>query len=343
MLRFAETYYFHLLWLVPVLVLFFVYAFRARRQAMQQFGNLLLLQKLAAGVSRKRQIGKLVLLVLAVALLALVLARPQIGTKLEEAKREGVDVFIAVDVSVSMLAQDIPPSRLEKAKHEVDNLINRLRGDRVGVIAFAGTAFVQCPLTLDYGAAKMFLDILEPGLIPTAGTNIEEAIALALKSFEGKERKFKVLILITDGENHEGDAMKLAEEAERQGVIIHCVGIGSPEGVPIPQNADQLGSSGFKKDRQGQVVMSKLDEVTLEKIALQTNGKYYRASSGESELEKIYDEIARMDKKELGSLQYTQFEDRFQYVLIFVILLLIVEVMIPERRQVAREWRGRFN
>ena len=343
MLRFAETYYFHLLWLVPVLILFFVYAFRARRQAMQQFGNLLLLQKLAAGVSRKRQIGKLVLLVLAVALLALVLARPQIGTKLEEAKREGVDVFIAVDVSVSMLAQDIPPSRLEKAKHEVDNLINRLRGDRVGVIAFAGTAFVQCPLTLDYGAAKMFLDILEPGLIPTAGTNIEEAIALALKSFEGKERKFKVLILITDGENHEGDAMKLAEEAERQGVIIHCVGIGSPEGVPIPQNADQLGSSGFKKDRQGQVVMSKLDEVTLEKIALQTNGKYYRASSGESELEKIYDEIARMDKKELGSLQYTQFEDRFQYVLSFVILLLIVAVLIPERRQVARELRGRFN
>jgi Ca-activated chloride channel family protein len=202
---------------------------------------------------------------------------------------------------------------------------------------------VQCPLTLDYGAAKMFLDILEPGLIPTPGTNIGEAIALALKSFEGKDRKFKVLILITDGENHEGDVMKLAEEAERQGVIIHCVGIGSPEGVPIPQAADQLGSSGFKKDREGQVVMSKLDEVSLEKIALQTNGKYYRASSGENELDKIYDEIAKMDKKELGSLQYTQFEDRFQYILIFVILILAVEVLIPERRKVAREWLGRFN
>ena len=186
----------------------------------------------------------------------------------------------------------------------------------------------------------MFLDVLEPGLIPTPGTNIGQAIELALKSFESKERKYKVLILITDGENHEGDVIKLAEEAERQGVIIHCVGIGSPEGVPIPQMGE---TGGFKKDRDGQVVMSKLDEVTLEKVALQTNGKYYRASSGEDELKKIYDDLNRMEKKELGSLQYTQFEDRYQYVLIVVILLLVAELLIPERRKIKQEWRGRFN
>ncbi len=340
MLRFDDSVFFHLLWLVPALILFFIYAGKAKKKALQQFGNLALLQKLAAGASRGRQILKWTLLLLAVIILSLTLARPQIGSKLEEARREGVDVMIAVDVSVSMLARDIPPSRLEKAKHEVDNFINKLEGDRVGIIAFSGTAFVQCPLTLDYGAAKMFLDVLDPSLIPVPGTNIGEAIELALKSFETKERKFKVLVLITDGENHEGDVMKLAEEAERQGVIIHCVGIGSPEGVPIPQS-DAAG--GFKKDREGQVIMSKLDEVTLEKIALQTNGKYFRASSGEDELSKIYDDIAKMEKKELGSLQYTQFEDRYQYLLIWVILLLIVETLIPERRKTKKEWLGRFN
>jgi Ca-activated chloride channel homolog len=340
MLRFDNSIFFHLLWLAPLLILFFIYASRAKKKALQQFGNPALLQKLAAGASRGRQMFKWALLLWAVIILSLTLARPQIGSKLEEAKREGVDVMIAVDVSVSMLAKDIPPSRLEKAKHEVDNLINKLEGDRVGIIAFSGTAFVQCPLTLDYGAAKMFLDVLDPSLIPIPGTNIGDAIELALKSFESKERQFKVLILITDGENHEGDVMKLAEEAERQGVIIHCVGIGSPEGVPIPQ-ADGVG--GFKKDREGQVIMSKLDEVSLEKIALQTNGKYYRASSGEDELTKIYQDIAKMEKKELGSLQYTQFEDRYQYLLIWVIVLLIAETLIPERRKTKKEWLGRFN
>jgi len=340
MLRFDNTLYFHLLWLVPALIIFFLYVLQAKKKALQAFGNPLLLQKLAAGASRGRQWLKWGLLILAIALLSLTLARPQIGTKLEEAKREGVDIMIAVDVSTSMLARDIPPSRLEKAKHEVDSFINRLEGDRVGLIAFAGTAFVQCPLTLDYGAARMFLDVLEPDLIPTPGTNIGQAIELALRSFESRDRQHKVLILITDGEDHEGDVVKLAEEAERQGVIILCVGIGSPQGVPIPQLD---GSGGFKKDRAGQVIMSKLDEVTLEKIALQTNGKYYRASSGEDELKRIYDDISRMEKKELGSLQYTQFEDRYQYVLVFVLALLVLEVLIPERRKIKQEWRGRFH
>ncbi|MBN1541953.1 VWA domain-containing protein [candidate division KSB1 bacterium] len=342
MLRFANASAFYLFWLLPLLALFLVFAFRAKTRALQRFGNLELLQKLIANTSRKRQIGKAVVFLLAVALIFLALARPQIGTRFEEVKRQGVDVLVAIDVSVSMLARDVPPSRLEKAKHEVSTLIDLLRGDRIGLIAYAGVSFVQCPLTLDYGAANIFLDIMDPDLIPTPGTAIGAAINKALETFEHKERKYKVLILITDGEDHSGEALKAAEEAERQGVIIYTVGIGSPQGEPIPVDPGNLSQGAFKKDRQGQVVITRLDEVTLEKIALQTGGKYYRATTGEEEMKRIYGEIAAMEKKELGSRQYAQFEDRFQIVLGLALVLLMIEPLIPERKRVRREWRGRF-
>jgi Ca-activated chloride channel family protein len=247
-----------------------------------------------------------------------------------------------MDVSKSMLAEDIPPSRLAKAKREVSNFIDRLRGDRIGLVAFAGEAFVQCPLTLDYGAAKIFLDIMDPGLIPTPGTALGEALSTSIKAFEQQERKHKVLVLITDGEDHQGDVLKWAEAAEKEGIVIHCVGIGSPQGEPIPVSEQGRSAQGFKKDRKGEVIITKLDEITLEKIALQTNGKYFRASSGEEELDRIYENIDQMEKKELGSMQFSQFEDRFQYLLIFALLLLAIELFIPERRIVRKEWRGRF-
>ncbi len=285
---------------------------------------------------------KAALLILCLFFITVALARPQIGTKIEEVKREGVDILVAVDVSLSMNAQDIQPSRLEKAKHEVASLLKRLRGDRIGIIAFAGDAFLQCPLTLDYGAARMFMDALEPGIIPDPGTAIDRALELALRSFENRERKYKVLILITDGEHHGGDLKPLIDQAEREGVVIYTVGIGSPEGVPIPIYDEYGRQIGFKKDRSGKVVTSKLDELTLEKIALQTGGKYYRASGSEQELDKIYDEISKMEKKELGSVKYTQFEERFQYFLFLAMLCLVIEMLIPERRRVREEWRGRF-
>ena len=309
---------------------------------MQRFGNLELLQKLSRNISRGRRIGKIAMLLAAIFFMVMALARPQIGTRLEEVKREGVDIIVAMDVSKSMLAEDIAPSRLEKAKHEVESFIDRLRGDRIGLIAFAGVAFTQCPLTLDYGAAKIFLDIMAPDLIPVPGTNLSDAIRKAIETFDQKERKYKVLVLITDGEDHSGEALKWADEAEREGIVIYCVGIGSPQGVPIPIKDGGRGGIEFKKDRQNQVVITKLDEVTLEKIALKTGGKYFRATSGEEELDKIYDEIAEMEKKELGSMQFSQFEDRFQYLLAFAILLLVLEVLMPERRQAKQEWRGRF-
>ncbi len=339
MLRFANSYLLSLLWILPLLILFYAFAFKAKRRAMQRFGNLELLKKLSRTTSRGRQIGKIALILTAIFFLVFAMSRPQIGTKIEQVKREGVDVIVAMDVSKSMLARDIPPSRLEKAKHEVASFIERLRGDRIGLIAFAGVPFVQCPLTLDYGAAKIFLNIMDPELIPVPGTAIGKSIEKAIETFDQQERKHKVLVLITDGEDHQGDAMKWAEEAERQGIVIYCVGIGSPQGEPIPASE---GAGGFKKDRSGQVVISKLDEFTLEKIALQTGGKYYRASSGEDELDNIYDEIANMEKKELGSLQFSQFEDRFQYLVLLAFLLLMIEFLLPERVKVKQEWRGRF-
>jgi len=338
MLRFANFYLLNLLWLLPLLIVFYVLAFKAKKRAMARFGTLDLMKKLSRNTSRGRQIAKISLILIAIFFLIIALARPQIGTKIEEVKREGVDVLVAIDVSKSMLARDIPPSRLDKAKHEVESFIDRLRGDRIGLIAFSGVAFVQCPLTLDYGAAKIFLDIMDPDLIPTPGTAVGEAIQKAIETFDQHERKYKVLVLITDGEDHGEDVMKYAEEAERQGIVIYTVGIGSPQGEPIPE---EMGS-GFKKDRQGQVIITKLDEFALEKIALQTGGKYFRASAGEDELDKIYDDISQMEKKELGSLQFSQFEDRFQYLVIFALLLLLIEFLLPERVKVKQEWRGRF-
>jgi Ca-activated chloride channel family protein len=342
MLRFANNELLLFFLLIPVLLAFYYFVFKWKTRALARFGNLDLIKRLSQSTSRGRQIFKASLIVIGVSFMVLALARPQIGTRLEEVKREGVDVIVALDVSYSMLAEDIKPSRLAKAKHEISRFIDLLEGDRIGLIAFAGEAFIQCPLTLDYGAAKTFLDIMDPSLIPEPGTNVGAAIALAMKSFESKERKYKVLILITDGEDHGGDAQEAAEAADKEGVVIYTVGIGSPQGVPIPQYDERGQQIGFKKDRSGEVILTKLDQITLEKIALTTNGKFYLSATGETKLEKIYDEIAKMEKKELAAMKFSQFEDRFQWVLIFAIVILILEVVISERVKTQQEWRGRF-
>lgn len=342
MLRFANNEYFLLFLLIPILLLFYYFAFRWKTRALERFGNLDLIKKLSQSTSRSRQVLKSGLMITGILFLTLALARPQIGTRLEEVKREGIDIIVALDVSLSMLAEDIKPSRLAKAKHEISAFIDLLQGDRIGLIAFAGEAFVQCPLTLDYGAAKTFLEIMDPSLIPEPGTNLGAALALAMKSFESQERKYKVLVLITDGEDHGDNAQEIAEAADKEGVVIYTVGIGSPQGVPIPMYGERGTQKGFKKDRQGEVVMTKLDQLTLEKIALTTSGKYYHSTTGETRLEKIYDEVAKMEKKELASMKFAQFEDRFQYVLVFAIIFFTVELIISERIRKKQEWRGRF-
>lgn len=336
MLRFGNPEFFHLFWLLPALIFFFVWVFRYKKKLLLRLGDEELVRRLTTSVSRKKQIWKVVLIVFGFSLLAFALTDPQIGTRLEEVKREGIDVFIALDVSKSMLAEDVAPSRFEKAKHEISEFISRLQGDRVGLIVFSGLAFVQCPLTLDYGAAKLFLDDVYIGIVPSPGTAISEAIKTAEKSFVAKELKHKALIIITDGEDHEEDPIPIAREAAKAGMKIYTVGIGSPQGAPIPEFDRNGNRLGYKKDRSGQIITTKLDIATLEKIAFETDGKFYISSSGSAELDRIYDELYQMDKKELSSRQFTQYENRFQIFLLLALLLLIVEAVLGERRKIKK-------
>jgi Ca-activated chloride channel family protein len=334
LVKFANPEFFYLYWLVPILILFFVGIFKYKKRLLIKLGDEELVQDLTANVSRKKQRWKVVLIIAIFSILVFSLANPQIGTRLEEVKRTGVDIFIAIDVSKSMLAEDITPNRLDKAKHEIANFIEKLQGDRIGLIAFSGLAFVQCPLTLDYGAAKLFLNDIEVGSIPQPGTAISEAIKTAMRSFTSRELKYKVLVLITDGEDHEEDPIEVAKEATKDGIIIYTIGMGSPQGAPIPE-FDKYGHQvGYKKDKDGQIVTSKLDVLTLEKIAFETGGKFYISTTGEVELDKILDEVNKMEKKELASRKFTQFEDRFQIFLIFVLALLIFETLLSERRKI---------
>jgi Ca-activated chloride channel family protein len=341
-LRFENPEYLHLLWGVFFWILFFIWTVRYKQILLKRFGNLEILQKLMRTFSPSRRNLKYVLIIFSYIFFVIALANPQIGKKLEEFTRRGVDIMVALDVSTSMLAEDIKPNRLEKAKHEVGQLVDLLEGDRIGIIAFAGIAHVQCPLTLDYSAAKLFLNILDTDIIPQPGTAIGDAIKRAIPAFNSEERKHKVLILITDGEDHESDPLEIAKEAEKEGIIIYTVGIGSAQGVPIPIYSKSGNQTGFKKDRQGNVVTTKLDVLTLQKIAYQTGGKYYMASGGEAELDEIYAEIAEMEQKELVSKRFSQYEDRFQIFLALGLLLILLEIIIPEKKREKREWRGRF-
>jgi len=332
-MRIAQTDFLYvLLILLPLLAVFYWLVFTMKRRAIERFGNSALVRKLALSFSPKKQRWKVALLLLAVFFLLFSLARPQLGSRLTLMKREGVDIVIAMDCSLSMMAEDFKPSRLEKAKQEVNGLIARLRGDRVGLVAFAGAAFIQCPLTLDYSAAGMFLDIMDGNLIPQPGTAIGDAIRTSTGAFNQKERKYKVLILLTDGEDHDSDPLGAAEEAAAEGIRIYTIGIGSVQGDPIPLRNKRGEVTGYKKDDEGNVVVSRLDEITLQKIALSSDGKYYPATSGEMELDKIYDEISKMEKKELEGKLMTQYEDRYQVFLFLSILLLMIEFLLSERR-----------
>lgn len=341
-LKFENPDLLHLLWGVVFLIVFYIWILKSKKKAMERFGIFESLQKLMQNYSTGKRNFKIALLILSYLFFVLALANPQIGTKLEDVKREGVDIIVALDVSKSMLAEDIKPNRLQKAKHELSQLIDLLQGDRIGLVAFAGIPHVQCPLTLDYSAAKLFLSIIDVGLIPQPGTAIGAAIESAVKAFNTEERKHKVLILITDGESHESDPLEAATEAEQQGVKIYTIGIGSPQGVPIPEFDNRGRQAGFKKDRSGNVVTTKLDVVTLQKVAYQTGGKFYQATSGEAELDEIYEEISALEKKELTSRQFSQYEDRFQFFLIIGLFLLLLEILISEKKKIKKEWRGRF-
>ena len=340
-MSFGAPIYFHLLWLLPLLIAFYVWAFRRKRRALSIFGNPELMGKMTATTSRTRQVWKTILALCGVLFFTLAVVRPQFGTKLEIARRSGVDIMIVLDTSLSMLAEDIKPNRLERAKQEIRSFIDRLAGDRIGLVAFSGVSFVQCPLTLDYGAAKIFLDVIDTDLIPVPGTAIGEAIRTATKGFNVQERKHKAIVLLTDGEDHMSDPVEAAKRAADEGVRVYTIGLGTRAGELIPVR-DERGGVDYKKNRQGDPVKSRLDEATLEKIALMTGGKYYRSTVGEMELDKIYEEISTMEKRELRSKKFARYEERFQYPLFLAIVAFALEAFLSDRRRVRREWLGRF-
>ena len=343
MFRFENIDYLYLIFLIPVFILIYVIFDKVRERKLNVFGNPELMAMLtSASVIKQRWMRRIVFLV-GIIFMFIALAKPQMGTKLEEIKKQGIDVMIALDVSNSMLAEDIAPNRLQKAKFEVREFVSKLKGDRVGIIPFAGTAFVQCPLTLDYETAKMFLDIIDQYTIRNQGTDIGSAIKTAINAFPEKERKYKVLVLITDGEDHETDLNDVISAAKQDGIVIYTIGIGSLNGVPIPEFDRNGNRRGFKKDFAGNIVTTRLDDATLKEIALATGGKFVHVTPDNPELDEITDEIALMEKKELGSKQYTAFDEQYQWFLAIALILFILELMIPERYKVKKEWKGRFN
>jgi Ca-activated chloride channel family protein len=306
-----------------------------RRGARRRFAEDDLMRRIAPGVSNARQRVRLTLVVLAIIFLGLAAGRPQIGTRLGVAKRLGVDLMLALDVSDSMLAEDVRPNRIERAKRQALSLIDLLKGDRVGIVVFSGEAFVQCPLTLDYGAATMLLSAVRTGTLETPGTALAEAIRTATAALTTEPDRSKVLVIMTDGEDHGSDPVAAAREAAEAGIHIYAIGFGSPSGEPIPLDPSE--GTGYKRDRQGDIVMSRLDEGTLIDVAEATGGRYFRASATERELAVIEEEISRMQQGELESRMMAYYEERFQIPLAVALALLVAATFIPERVRVKED------
>lgn len=330
-MKFGNIHFLWMLWLIPVVIGFYIWAFKRKKQLLDRFVSKELKARLLAGFSVSRQRAKAMLIVAALLFAMIALIRPKYGFHWEEVRRRGVDIMIALDVSKSMLAEDVSPNRLERAKREIIDLLNLIEGDRVGLVAFAGTSFLQCPLTLDYGAVRIFLDELDTELIPVPGTALGEAITEATDAFEENDKSSRVLILITDGEDHLGQPLAAAKKANEQNVKVYAIGIGQEGGAPIPD----LVNGGFKKDRKGEVVMTKLDEASLQQIALTTGGSYVRSVTGNLDLERIYKDIrASVEEKDLQSGRRKRFEERFQWPLFIAILLLLLEGVLHENRRI---------
>jgi Ca-activated chloride channel family protein len=340
MLRYENSEWLFLLVLIPIIILVFIFSVRWRKKAIGVFGQLKLVYKLMPMASELKLRTKFILFSIAITALIIGIANPQIGSKMEEVKREGVDLMIAIDLSNSMLAEDLQPNRLMRAKQSISKLIDRLDGDRIGLIVFAGDAFVQLPITTDYSAAKLFLSTINTSIVPTQGTAIGKAIGLSIKSFDLKNDQSKAIIVITDGENHEDDAIKKAEEAEELGIFVHTIGMGSAEGGPIPIKNRYGSVTSYQKDKEGNTIITVLNEEMLKQIAQAGGGSYIRANSTQSGLNALFKEINKMEKKEIGSKVFTDYKDRFQWFIGLTIILLIIEIMIKGRKN---KWSSKIN
>lgn len=341
MFRFAQQEYLLLLAAVPVFVVLYFLLSQWRKNAIKKFGDNSLMQQLMPQRAHTKPLLKFILITLAFVFLAVAIAGPQLGTKLEEVKHKGVDVIIALDVSNSMKAEDIKPNRLERSKQAIARLIDKLQGDRIGLIVFAGEAYTQLPITTDYGAAKLFLGSIDTDIVPTQGTAIGKAIDLAIESFTGSDsnKHNKSIIVITDGENHEDDAIEAAKEAYEKNITVHTIGMGSINGSPIPVFYNGM-RTGFMQDEGGQTIMTKLDENNLQQIAEAGRGKFIRATTSDDGLGIIMKEINAMQKNEFGSKMFTDYADQFQYFIAIALLLLLIEFIISEKRS---KWIDNLN
>ena len=328
MFRFGEPIYLYLLLIIPLLVVFYVYTNYRRRKKLRQYGDPELMAHLMPNVSKYRPDVKFWLVTIALVMVIFILARPQFGSKMETVKRQGVETVVALDISNSMLAQDVTPSRLEKSKKLVSRLVETFNNDKVAMIVFAGEAFTQLPITSDYISAKMFLETISPSLITTQGTDIRGAIDLAMKSFTPNEGVGRAIVLITDGENHEGGAVEAAQQAAEKGVRVFVLGVGSPDGSPIPVE----GTNDFRRDKDGNVVVTKLNEQMCQEIAKAGNGMYVRVDNTNNAERALNAEINKLAKADVETQVYTEFDEQFDVLAWLALILLAVDVMLLNRK-----------
>lgn len=331
MFRFANEIWLYALMAIPVLILIFWMNSRWRKGVLAKLGDAKILENLIPTFSKVLPRWKRFLFLLGLTFLLIGMANPQIGTKYEEVKREGFELMICLDVSNSMLAEDLTPNRLERAKQAISRLVDRLKNDKIGVIVFAGDAYIQLPMTVDHSAAKLFLRSIDTDIVPAQGTAIGKAIELASNSFSANTKANKSIIVITDGENHEDDALEQAAAAVESGITVHTIGIGSLDGTPIPmyKRGQMLG---YRKDREGNTVVTKLNETMLQQIAASGEGTYVRANNSRTGLNALMDELEGMERDEYDSKMFTSYEDRFQYFVAVALLLLLIELLLPSRK-----------
>lgn len=327
--RYAHPAYLMALWSLPVFVLLFILALIIRNRAIKRFGDLAIISALMPDVSIVRLVIKFILSLAVFVLIVIALARPQFGSKLEKVKRRGVEVMVALDISNSMKCEDIAPNRLERSKMAILKLIEQMQNDKIGIIIFAGDAYTQLPMTADYGAAKLFLNTIKPNFIEEQGTAIGKALDLGLNSFTEESQVGKAIIVISDGENHEDDAVAKSKDCADKGIIVHTIGMGTPEGRPIPISPN---SNEYLKDNQGNVVVTTINEQMLKEIAASGKGMYVRASNSSAGLDVLYNEINKMNKTDIESKIYTDYDEKFQIFVAIAILLLILELIVIERR-----------
>lgn len=339
MWRFENKEFFWAYLLVPVLVFLFAWMLNRRKKLLGKFGDYGLVKEMLPATSLDKRVVKFIIWLLAFSSLIFAIINLQTGSKMQEVKREGGDIMVCLDVSNSMLAEDLSPNRLERAKQALEKFIDKLEGDRLGIIVFAGEAYVQLPITADYSAAKLFLGSINPGIVPVQGTNVTDAIELSVESFGKDIGKNKSIIIITDGEDHEEGAIKAAEEAAAQGVIINTIGVGSPQGVPIPLFQDGK-RMGYRKDKEGSTVVTKLNEKLLLDIASAGNGAYVKANNADVGLGAIMNKLKELERKQIESKMYTDYDDQYMWFVYLAAFLLLVEFLINERKS---EWWKKLN